>query len=87
MMISRSPDWLSAKVDDEVVMMNGATGHIVGVNALGAEIWHLLEAPRDVAALEAELIASFDVSPEACRAELTAFLDELAGHGAISRAA
>ena len=83
-MIERKGDWLSARVGDEIMMMSPEHGKYIGVNEVGARIWELIEAPRDVAAVCEELQREFEVSPEICKAEVDSFLAEMERHGAVA---
>lgn len=82
-MIERKGDWLSARVGDEIMMMSPEHGKYIGVNEVGARIWELIEAPRDVATVCEELQREFEVSPDVCKAEVDSFLAEMEKHGAI----
>jgi hypothetical protein len=82
-LIERKGDWLSARVGDEIMMMSPEHGKYIGVNEVGARIWELIEAPRDVATVCEELQREFEVSPEVCKAEVDSFLAEMEKHGAI----
>lgn len=84
MMIHKAGDWLCARAGDEVMMMSAAQGTYLGLNAMGARIWDLLETPQDRDAVCAQLLQEFEVSPEQCRAEVDAFLAELDQHKAIA---
>jgi hypothetical protein len=83
-MVRRQGDWISAKVGDELVMMSAEAGNYVGLSEVGARIWELIETPQDVATVCAKLQEEFDVPPDVCSAEVDAFLNELAKHGAIT---
>lgn len=82
-MIERKGDWLSARVGDEIMMMSPEHGKYIGVNAVGARIWELIETPSDIATVCEELQREFEVSPEICAAEVNSFLAEMEKHGAI----
>ncbi|MEO9131206.1 MAG: PqqD family protein [Sphingomonas sp.] len=82
-MIERKGDWLSARVGDEIMMMSPEHGKYIGINEVGARIWELIEAPRDVATVCEELQREFEVSSEVCKAEVDSFLAEMEKHGAI----
>ncbi len=84
MIVRRQGDWLSAKVGDELVMMSAAKGNYLGLSAVGARVWELVEVPRTIEDLCAELVSEFDVTSATCMAEVTAFLRELEGHGAVA---
>jgi hypothetical protein len=83
-MVRRRGDWLSAKIGDELVMMNASSRHYVGMSEVGARIWELIEQPRSLDDVCAQLQGEYDVAPEICRSEVEAFLQELMGHGAVA---
>jgi len=83
-MVSRRGDWLSAKIGDELVMMNASSRHYVGMSEVGARIWELIEQPRSLDDVCAQLQGEYDVTPAVCRGEVEAFLRELMSHGAVA---
>ncbi len=83
-MIQRQGDWLTAIVGDELVMMSATKGNYIGLSAVGARIWELIETPQSLDAICAELVKEFDVAPEVCRAEVEAFIADLSKHGAVT---
>jgi len=85
-MIRRSDGWLAARVGDELVMMGVGSGVYIGLNEVGACVWGLLETPKDIEALCESVAAEFETTPEACRADIEAFLAELETSGVIARA-
>lgn len=84
MMVRKQGDWLAAKVGEELVMMSAEKGNYIGLTEVGARIWELIETPRDIGAVCAQLQEEYDVAPETCRTEVEAFLNELVKHGAIA---
>lgn len=84
MMVRRCGDWLAAKVGDELVMMSAEKGNYIGLSEVGTRVWELIEVPQSLDAICASLESEFEVTPETCRAEVKAFLDELVKHGAAS---
>jgi Coenzyme PQQ synthesis protein D (PqqD) len=84
MIIQRQGDWLSAKVGEELVMMSAGSGTYLGLTEVGARIWELIETPQEMDALCSKLQEEFDVSTEACRTDVEAFLNDLVKHGAIA---
>ena len=83
-MVKRQGDWLAAKVGDELVMMHAEKGNYIGLSKVGARIWQLLETPQDLDVLSLALQQEYDVTPEACSAEVRSFLDELVKLGAVA---
>jgi hypothetical protein len=83
--ITKSTDWLCARAGDEVMMMSASQGTYIGLNAMGARIWDLLDTTADAETLCARLLGEFDVGEAQCRAEVEAFLAELEDHKAITR--
>lgn len=84
-MIERNEDWLSARVGDEILMMNAKSGKYIGVSEVGARIWELIETPMEPATLYAELRREFAVSPQVCEEEVATFLADLEKHEAVRR--
>lgn len=84
MIVRRQGDWLSAKVGDELVMMSAEKGNYIGLSDVGARIWDLIETPRGLDEVCAQLVREFDVTPDVCRAEVETFLNDLVMHGAIA---
>lgn len=83
-MVRRHGDWLAAKVGDELVMMSTEKPSYIGLTEVGVRIWELIETPQEVDAVCAQLLKEYDIAPEACRAEIDEFLDELVKHGAVT---
>ena len=84
MKVERKGDWLSAKVGDELVMMSAGQGHYIGLSEVGARIWELIAEPMQLDDLCAQLRREFEVTPQTCRAEVRAFLDDLAAQQAAA---
>jgi hypothetical protein len=85
MLVRKRGDWLAAKVGDELVMMSAEKGNHIALSEVGARIWELLERPQDIEAVCAQLQQEYEVAPEACRADVERFIDELVKHGAAAR--
>lgn len=75
--VVRSPEPLTAPIDDELVMLSPQQGAYFGLNNPGARIWELLARPRSVDGICAALTAEYDVDDATCRAEVATFLAEL----------
>jgi hypothetical protein len=84
-MIRRRDGWLAAKVGQELVMMSVENGVYIGLNAVGARLWEMIDTPKEVDELCAGLAEEYEVTEEACRAEVESFLADLEQRGAISR--
>lgn len=84
MIVRKQGDWLAAKVGDELVMMSAEKGNYIGLSDVGARIWELIATPQPLDAVCSRLLEEYDVTPEACRAEVETFLNELSKQGAIA---
>jgi hypothetical protein len=84
-MIKKRDGWLAAKVGDEMVMMSVENGVYIGLNPIGARVWEMIDTPKAVSQLCADLVEEFDVTAETCRAEIDSFLADLEQRGAIVR--
>jgi len=64
-------------------MFDVEAGKYYGLNEIASVIWQRLESPMTVEALCAELLKTFDVSPERCRAEIATFIAKLEAKGLV----
>jgi hypothetical protein len=84
MKVQRNGEWLSAMMGEECAMMSIDSGNYVTLSRVGTRIWELLEPPTTVSALCERLVDEFEVPAPVCRAEVDAFLAELARHQAVT---
>lgn len=82
--IEQTPNMIIASLDDEAVMMNPDAGIFIRINRSAADIWAMLDSPLTLSALLAMLLARFDVAPEACREQLTAWICEMRTLGVLT---
>ena len=82
-MLVRNDEPVAVEVERTVVMMSLDLGKYFGLNEVGSRIWDLLERPRSMGALCAQLQDEFEVDPDACHDEVSGFLLALAKEGLI----
>ena len=70
----RNPEPVTAKIDEELVMLSVDMGRYFHLNDSAACIWKILEVPVTPTDIYAELERTFQVSPEDCRSEARSFL-------------
>lgn len=71
-------DFLANHVGEEMVIMDIKSGNYIGINAVGARIWNMLDAPTPVALIIADLMEVYDVDEETCRTQTLEYLDKMA---------
>ena len=81
MLVRKADGWLSAKTDKAVLLMSIEHGVYVGLSEVGGRVWELLDTPRSVEDICADLVGEFDVDEEQCRAEVLEFLDDMSKRG------
>ncbi len=79
----RSTQQVSCNLSDEVAVLHVERGLYFGMRGVGARIWEVLEQPRSVADICDDIVAHFDVAPEACRGDVIRFLVSLRDAGLI----
>lgn len=84
MKIVRKGDWLTARIDYELVMMSAEEGRYLGLSEVGARVWELLETESDLDRICGALEREFDVAPGVCRAEVEVFLEQMADRGLVA---
>jgi len=72
-----------AELDGEAVLLNVETGIYFGLDAIAAHIWRLLSEGATQESIAERLTEEYDAEPSELRADLDAFLDQLAERGLI----
>jgi hypothetical protein len=86
--LSRNGDILHAPVGtEEAVMMSVTAGRYYGLNAVASRIWELLETPKTIAQLCAQICEEFEVDIQTCEAEVLKFVQDLIDNGIVHEAA
>lgn len=81
----RRPGLHAVEMDGELVMMGHEQGEYYGLKDVAASLWEHLAEPHTTEELCARVADEYDVTADACRADVVAFLDELAGKDLIER--
>jgi hypothetical protein len=81
----RRPDLNAVVMDGELVMMGVEQGEYFGLRDVAATIWEALAEPATLDQLCAAVSAEYAVTPEACRADVAAFLDQMLDKKLIDR--
>lgn len=81
--LKRKSGLMTANMNGSAVMMDIATGKYYNLGETGGHIWELLEQPTSLSGLLNALTAEYDVSPEQCKADVLAFLQQLADRGLL----
>lgn len=79
----RADTFMTAEMDDDLVMMSLENNAYFGLDDIGKAIWELLETPTTIEALCDSLLDRYDVEPAQCRADVIAFLTELHNEGMV----
>jgi Coenzyme PQQ synthesis protein D (PqqD) len=86
--LSRNDEILHASVgSEEVVMMSVPAGRYYGLNAVASRIWELLETPKTIAQVCAQISEEFEVDARTCEAEVLKFVQDLLDNGIVHKAA
>lgn len=82
--VQRRDHTLSTDLSEtETVMLDIERGMYFGLQDVGKVIWEQLEQPTTLDALCDRLVDRFEVEPDTCRSEVTAFLAQLHEQGLI----
>jgi len=81
--IIRDQEPIVASVHNEVVMLSARAESYFGLDGVGSEIWTMIEEPRRVSDICAQLISRYEVEPQTCEDDLLKFLNELLDYGLI----
>jgi len=83
-LIRRTGDWLSADTGDGCVMMSPALSRYIGLSNTGSRIWDLLETPRTLSGLCAELSQTYDIDAASVRPDVVEFVIGLVERGVLT---
>ena len=75
--VSRNPEIVHSDMDGEVVMMSVTNGEYYGIDAIGSDIWNLLEDELSIKELCGKLCEVYDVSEDQCQQEVMGFIGQL----------
>jgi hypothetical protein len=85
--LSRNGDILYAPVGtEEVVMMSVEASCYYGLNAVASRIWELLETPKTIAQLCAQICEEFEVDARTCETSVFEFATNLIENGIVHEA-
>ncbi|CAK0761823.1 putative Coenzyme PQQ synthesis protein D (PqqD) [Gammaproteobacteria bacterium] len=76
--VRRNDELLSAQVDDDLVMMNIATGNYHSLDDIGARVWDILAEPVSVMAICEQLMKEYEVEPTTCQHDVLTLLANMA---------
>ena len=71
---------------EEAVMMSITAGRYYGLNAVASRIWELLETPKTIAQLCAQICEEFEVDAKTCEAQVLNFVQDLIDNGVVHEA-
>ena len=83
---SRAAPLLEAEVDEEIVALDREQGEVFGFNLVASDVWRMLEQPRTLGELCAELEQRYTVSHEECASDVAELLDQLVEMKLVKRA-
>jgi hypothetical protein len=69
-LVVRNRETLSAEIDGEVVALDIARGVCYGLDAVGARIWSMIEAPRAIVEVCDALTDVYEIDVATCRADV-----------------
>ncbi len=81
--LRRSPEALATQVDGDIMMLVLSTGMYHSLSGVAARIWEVLETPSTLEEISARIPEENGVSPDQCRADTQAFLQDLLRAGLV----
>lgn len=82
--VTISPQVMARRVADEVVLLDLASGHYFGLDAVGARAWELLVEGRALPQVVDTLADEYEVTREQLEADLARLLEELRAAGLVA---
>ncbi len=82
--LSRHPETIATEIDGDVVLMSLVTGRTFGLDKRGTRIWSLIEQPRSIEGIVAELLKTYATTAEKCQSDVIAFASKLSDAQLVS---
>lgn len=80
--LRRVPEkFLSSKVDDELILIQGDSGAFYSLKDVGLDIWDQIETPKQLHDVARDLSNSYEVDHDECQAAVLKFADDLVRAG------
>jgi Coenzyme PQQ synthesis protein D (PqqD) len=76
-------DQVSSDLGGETAILDLKAGMYYGLDDVGARVWNLIQAPRNVSDIRDMLLEEYDVAPERCERDLLALLQRLVDEGLV----
>lgn len=76
-LVVADPAVLAAELENDVVLLDAASGKYFNFQEVGAEIWRQLATPRRISDLCDHLAGVYDAPPDRIRATTMTFLQDL----------
>ncbi len=84
-LVTRSDTVTATELDGETVMMSVESGKYYHLDAVGTDIWKVLDRPSSLDGIVSHLLSLYSVSEEQCRVDTLEFLDTLLAGGVVRR--
>ena len=81
--VQRNDDIIFTDLDDTIVMMDPEQGTYYELDAVGTQIWTLLENASSVTDLCDALAVVYDVTPDVCRRDVLEFIEKVLEMGVV----
>ena len=76
-------DQVSCDLGGEAAILDMKSGIYYGLDAIGAQIWNLIQEPKTVDEVAAAILEEYDVETDRCQQDIVALLQDLAAHGLV----
>ena len=70
-------DLISSQLGDDIVLMDSNTGDYIGMNAVGSDIWKLLDSPLSVDEVTSRVANMYEVDENYGKAKISGFLQRM----------
>lgn len=82
-LVMRDPDIIATDMDGEMVMMSIEQGHYYGLGGIGPFLWEQVVTPTSIKQLCQRVLQEYEVDEATCRADVSAFVNDLLGKGVL----
>lgn len=80
-----APDVVFCELQDRMVLLDTQQGQYFALNSVASDCWALLADGRDLDEISDRIAQTYDVTADACRADIASLLDDLFHAGLVAK--
>ena len=85
-LFAAAPDVIACELEGGAALLDLRTSHYFSLNSVGAVLWQALQTPTSPERLSETVAEHFEITADACRADVEAYLGQLHTRQLVTKA-